>query len=118
MPRLSPFVLALPALLAITPSRGAVTLSLESDWNYAQHYARQTTVSTSTFAFSDSVASTAQAGGESASEFAGSTSTAVFPPPGAISSEASLSSFFPDASEVGFAGPTPSTYYYRFRSRL
>lgn len=42
----------------------------------------------------------------SASSFAGSTSTAVFPPPNATIT--STGTFFPDASEVGFAGPTPS----------
>ncbi|TFK77210.1 phosphoglycerate mutase-like protein [Pluteus cervinus] len=41
-----------------------------------------------------------------ASSFAGSTSTAIFPPPGAsVGAEAA---FFPDAAEVGFAGPTPT----------
>lgn len=41
-----------------------------------------------------------------ASAFAGSTSAAVFPPPGATIIESDT--FFPDATEVGFAGPTPS----------
>ncbi|KAJ7596916.1 histidine phosphatase superfamily [Mycena floridula] len=38
----------------------------------------------------------------SASSFAGSTQTAQYPPPGAPSI------FFPDAQQVGFAGPTPT----------
>lgn len=45
-----------------------------------------------------------------ASAFAGLSTSAVFPPPSAVSSEAAVSSFFPDATVVGFAGPTPSTY--------
>ena len=44
---------------------------------------------------------------QTGSSFAGSTSTAAFPPQITDSAEASL---FPDASEVGFASPTPSTY--------
>src|ERR1700722_8064998 len=46
---------------------------------------------------------------ESASSYAGSTSTAVYPPPG--STGTSEDSYFPDASEVGFAGPTPSMFF-------
>ena len=42
----------------------------------------------------------------SASTFAGSTVSAVFPPPGAT--DTSLETYFPDASQVGHAGPTPS----------
>ncbi|KAF9015491.1 histidine phosphatase superfamily [Cyathus striatus] len=41
-----------------------------------------------------------------ASSFAGSTSTAVFPPPNATLTD--VQSFFPDASHVGFPGPTPT----------
>lgn len=44
----------------------------------------------------------------SASTFAGSTVTAVFPPPDAT--DTSVDAFFPDASQVGHAGPTPSTF--------
>lgn len=43
---------------------------------------------------------------ESASTFAGATSTAVYPPPGATVT--TYETYFPDAEEVGFAGPTPS----------
>lgn len=43
-----------------------------------------------------------------ASSFAGATTSAVFPPPGASDTDASIDSFFPTESEVGFAGPTPS----------
>ena len=43
----------------------------------------------------------------SASTFAGSTVSAVFPPPNAT--DTSIDTFFPDASQVGHAGPTPST---------
>ncbi|PPQ62978.1 hypothetical protein CVT24_006084, partial [Panaeolus cyanescens] len=38
--------------------------------------------------------------------FAGSTSTAAFPPPGVTDS--AIDSFFPDGSQVGFPGPTPT----------
>ena len=41
----------------------------------------------------------------SASTFAGSTVTAVFPPPNAT--DTSVDTFFPAASLVGHAGPTP-----------
>lgn len=44
----------------------------------------------------------------SASTFAGATSTAVFPPPNATNT--AVDTFFPDAAEVGHAGPTPSTF--------
>lgn len=40
------------------------------------------------------------------STFAGSTSTADFPPPGATDS--AIDSLFPNGSQVGFPGPTPS----------
>ncbi|KAI0936637.1 hypothetical protein AcW1_000823 [Taiwanofungus camphoratus] len=43
---------------------------------------------------------------ESASTFAGATSTAVYPPPGATVT--TYETYFPDAEEVGFAGPTPT----------
>ena len=43
----------------------------------------------------------------SASSFAGATTSDVFPPPGATNT--AYSQYFPDAEEVGFAGPTPST---------
>lgn len=42
----------------------------------------------------------------SASSFAGSTSTALFPPPNATVT--ATDTFFPEGSLVGFAGPTPS----------
>ncbi|EED80594.1 predicted protein [Postia placenta Mad-698-R] len=43
---------------------------------------------------------------QSASSFAGATSTDVFPPPGAtITAD---ETYFPDAEQVGFAGPTPT----------
>ncbi|KAH9937170.1 histidine phosphatase superfamily [Fomitopsis serialis] len=43
---------------------------------------------------------------ESASAFAGSTASAVYPPPGAtITSD---ESYFPDAEQVGYPGPTPT----------
>ncbi|EIW64306.1 phosphoglycerate mutase-like protein [Trametes versicolor FP-101664 SS1] len=42
----------------------------------------------------------------SASTFAGATSTAVFPPPNATNT--AVDTFFPDAAEVGHAGPTPT----------
>lgn len=45
---------------------------------------------------------------ESASTFAGATSTALFPPPNATKTATDL--FFPDGAEVGFAGPTPSVF--------
>ncbi|KAI5121930.1 hypothetical protein M0805_000259 [Coniferiporia weirii] len=43
-----------------------------------------------------------------ASSFAGETSSAVFPVPNATNAASSLDSFFPDATVVGFAGPTPT----------
>lgn len=43
----------------------------------------------------------------SASSFAGATTSDVFPPPGATST--AYDAYFPDAAEVGFVGPTPST---------
>ncbi|KAF4623104.1 hypothetical protein D9613_002089 [Agrocybe pediades] len=43
---------------------------------------------------------------QSASTFAGSTSTAVFPPPNATVT--ATDTFFLDASQVGFPGPTPT----------
>ncbi|KIK07420.1 hypothetical protein K443DRAFT_2294 [Laccaria amethystina LaAM-08-1] len=46
------------------------------------------------------------AAAQSASTFAGSTSTAVFPPPNATVT--ATDTFFPDGSQVGFAGPTPT----------
>ena len=42
----------------------------------------------------------------SASSFAGATTSDIFPPPGATST--AYDTYFPDAEEVGFAGPTPS----------
>ena len=59
-----------------------------------------------------STASAPGAGLGLASDFAGSTTSAIFPPPGAVETESALDSFFPDATEVGFAGPTPSTYSF------
>lgn len=50
------------------------------------------------------------AAAQSASTFAGSTSTAVFPPPNATVT--ATDTFFPDGSQVGFAGPTPSLSIY------
>ncbi|TFK51915.1 phosphoglycerate mutase-like protein [Heliocybe sulcata] len=41
-----------------------------------------------------------------ASSYAGSHSSAVWPPPGATNT--GLSSYFPDASQVGYPGPTPT----------
>jgi len=41
-----------------------------------------------------------------ASSYAGSTSTAAFPPPGATGD----SNAFPNGAQVGYAGPTPSTF--------
>ncbi|KAH9486630.1 3-phytase A [Psilocybe cubensis] len=41
-----------------------------------------------------------------ASSFAGSTTSAVFPPPNATIT--ATDTFFPDASDIGFAGPTPT----------
>lgn len=43
-----------------------------------------------------------------ASTFAGLPTSVIFPPPSAVSTEATLISFFPEALQVGFAGPTPS----------
>ncbi|KAJ6537936.1 phosphoglycerate mutase-like protein [Mycena capillaripes] len=52
------------------------------------------------------VAHSVHAAAAVASSFAGATSTAVFPPPGAtITSDAS---FFPDATQVNVFGPTPT----------
>ena len=42
------------------------------------------------------------------STYAGATSTAVFPPPGAT--DTSVDSYFPGPAEVGHAGPTPSAF--------
>ncbi|EPQ60549.1 phosphoglycerate mutase-like protein [Gloeophyllum trabeum ATCC 11539] len=42
----------------------------------------------------------------SASDWAGSTTSAVWPPPEATNT--GLSSYFPDASQVGYPGPTPT----------
>lgn len=44
-----------------------------------------------------------------ASSFIGETVSAVYPPPSPSNTGAAYASFFPDASVVGFAGPTPST---------
>ena len=46
---------------------------------------------------------------EDASTFAGATSTAIYPPVDA-SPFSAYSAYFPDAEEVGYAGPTPSMY--------
>ncbi|KAJ4488333.1 phosphoglycerate mutase-like protein [Lentinula aciculospora] len=43
-----------------------------------------------------------------ASSFAGSTSTFQFPPTDVTATASLINSFFPDASEVDFAGPTPT----------
>ncbi|KAH8112806.1 phosphoglycerate mutase-like protein [Phellopilus nigrolimitatus] len=43
-----------------------------------------------------------------ASAFAGSTTSAVFPLPNATNAGSAFNSFFPAASVVGFAGPTPT----------
>ncbi|KAL5520875.1 hypothetical protein ACEPAF_2878 [Sanghuangporus sanghuang] len=43
-----------------------------------------------------------------ASSFAGATISAIFPVPNATNAASDLDSFFPDASVVGFAGPTPT----------
>jgi len=45
---------------------------------------------------------------EVGSSFAGSTSTAVFPPPGVTVTAGDPN--FPDGNMVGFFGPTPSTF--------
>ncbi|EGO05200.1 hypothetical protein SERLA73DRAFT_174197 [Serpula lacrymans var. lacrymans S7.3] len=41
-----------------------------------------------------------------ASSYAGATSTAVWPPPGATNT--AIDTYFPDASQVGYPGPTPT----------
>ncbi|KAI0652160.1 phosphoglycerate mutase-like protein [Trametes meyenii] len=46
------------------------------------------------------------AGPHSGSTFAGATSTAVFPPPGAT--DTSVNTYFPGPEQVGHAGPTPT----------
>ncbi|EJD00233.1 phosphoglycerate mutase-like protein [Fomitiporia mediterranea MF3/22] len=43
-----------------------------------------------------------------ASSFAGATTSAVFPVPNATNAASQFDSFFPEASAVGFAGPTPT----------
>ncbi len=43
-----------------------------------------------------------------ASSFVGETVSAVYPPPSPSNTGAAFASFFPDATVVGFAGPTPS----------
>jgi hypothetical protein len=43
---------------------------------------------------------------ESASSYAGSTVVDSYPPPGATNT--AVDTYFPDASQVGYAGPTPS----------
>ncbi|KAJ3765459.1 acid phosphatase [Lentinula raphanica] len=55
-----------------------------------------------------SQASAAVVSGSKASSFAGSTSTFQFPPEGVTATASLINSLFPDASEVGFAGPTPT----------
>nr|VWO94250.1 Acid phosphatase [Ganoderma boninense] len=45
---------------------------------------------------------------ESAAPWAGSTVTAVFPPPGATNTGSAVDAHFPDAQEVGHPGPTPT----------
>ena len=50
-----------------------------------------------------------------ASSFAGATSSAVFPVPNATNAASQYDSFFPDATAVGFAGPTPSAFTRIFR---
>ena len=47
---------------------------------------------------------------ESASAFAGSTLSAVYPPPGATIT--TNEEYFPDAEQVGYPGPTPSMYTF------
>lgn len=44
---------------------------------------------------------------ETASSYAGSAVVAPYPPPGATANPA-IDSYFPDASQVGYQGPTPS----------
>jgi hypothetical protein len=46
--------------------------------------------------------------GGTASDIAGSTVAAVYPPPDAVFS----SGLYPDPSQVGFAGPTPSEFLF------
>jgi hypothetical protein len=43
---------------------------------------------------------------ESASSYVGSTVVDSYPPPGATNT--AVDTYFPDASQVGYAGPTPS----------
>ncbi|PIL31642.1 hypothetical protein GSI_06344 [Ganoderma sinense ZZ0214-1] len=45
---------------------------------------------------------------ESGAPWAGSTVTAVFPPPGATNTGSAVDGYFPDAQEVGHPGPTPT----------
>jgi hypothetical protein len=47
---------------------------------------------------------------ETASSYAGSTVVASYPPAGA--SNTAIDSYFPDASQVGYPGPTPSQSYF------
>lgn len=47
---------------------------------------------------------------QAASAFAGSTLSAVYPPPGATIT--ANEEFFPDAAKVGYPGPTPSMYTF------
>lgn len=51
-----------------------------------------------------------------ASSFAGATTSAIFPPPGAT--DTSVDSLFPSESEVGFPGPTPSAYAIRMQHSI
>ena len=53
-----------------------------------------------------------------ASSFAGATTSAVFPPPGATNTGSDVDSLFPDESEVGFAGPTPSESFITVNDSL
>lgn len=48
--------------------------------------------------------------GEEVSSFAGATSTFLFPPAG--QTVTASDTFFPNANQVGFAGPTPSTFNF------
>lgn len=54
--------------------------------------------------------SAALASQANAAAFAGSTSTFQFPPADVTATASDIASLFPDASEVGFPGPTPSKF--------
>ena len=99
MPRLPSLLLALSALPVLLPIPGANALYWLSQ-------------RASTIGIVDPPLSTASAPGAGlgrASDFADSTTSAIFPPPGALETESALDSFFPEATEVGLVGTTPNT---------